>query len=76
MKTYTSPEITGMSLGIAEIDGKEAEVVGVIPFIAAVAGAATAVLGAASSVTAAKQAYKDGYNFTDKQSINHLDKVE
>lgn len=76
MKKYISPEITGMNLGKINVDGKEAEVVGVIPFIAAIAGAAAAVASAATSVVSAKQTYKDGNGFMDSQSIKTLGKVE
>lgn len=67
MKEYKTPTIASMNLGKTMINGKEHDVVGVIPFLAAVANAATAVTGA-------KQTYKDGY--LENNSINTLKKVK
>lgn len=74
MKTYKTPTLTDITLGEVEIDGEKHTVVGVIPFLAAIASAAAAVATAATSVTSAKQTYKDGY--MDFQIINSLDEVE
>ncbi len=74
MKEYKTPTIASINLGKAMINGKEHDVVGVIPFLAAVAGAAAAVASAATAVTGAKQTYKDGY--LENNSINTLKKVK
>lgn len=74
MKTYTKPVVTDVTLGEVEIDGEKHTVVGVVPFITALASAAVAVVSAVSSVTSAKQAYKDSY--MDVSYIESLDKVD
>ena len=74
MKTYTTPVLTDITLGEVEIDGDKHTVVGAVPFIAAVLGAASAVATAAMSVAQAKQTYKDGY--MDSQIIDSLDEIE
>lgn len=74
MKTYTTPVLTDITLGEVEIDGEKHTVVGVVPFLAALATVASAAASLASSVSSAKQAYNDGY--MDSQIINSLDEVD
>lgn len=74
MKEYKTPVLTDITLGEVEIDGEKHTVVGVVPFLVAIASAAAAVASAATSVAQAKQTYKDSY--MDSQYINSLDEVE
>ena len=63
MKTYKTPTLTDINLGVAEIDGEKYEVVGIVPFLAAAAGAAVAVAKAV-------EAFDDKYQY-----IQHIEPV-
>lgn len=67
MKEYKTPVITGVNLGNTEIDGKDCEVVGIVPFVVAAAAAAAAVAKAVET-------FDDGY--LDYQVVGKINKVE
>ncbi len=74
MKEYKTPVVTDIALGEVLVDNEEHTVVGVVPFIAAILGAAASVAGAGLQVAQAAKTYNDNYMST--HNISTLDEVE